>query len=83
MGQLGAAARCPFAKVTLLEQKHVVAAAGRVDGYANAGGAATDHNNVPGFGVCAKLAPHLVASHIKKLENTRINPDSLKLFPPI
>ena len=69
--QLGAAARCPFAEIALLEQQHVVAAAGRVNGHADAGRAATDDNHVPGLAVRANPTPHFVACHIEKLGSTR------------
>ena len=45
--ELGAAARRALAEVVLLEQQDVVAAAGRVDGDADAGGAAADDDHVP------------------------------------
>ena len=59
--ELGGAARRALAEIALLEQQHVVAARGRVDGHAHAGGAAADDHHVPGLGAGRAARPSISA----------------------
>ena len=64
MYQLGASARGPFAEVVLLQQQGVVAAARRVDGDADAGGAAADDDHVPRLVALVEARNHVGTKHV-------------------
>ena len=61
--ELGRAAGGPLPEVALLEQQHVVAAGGRVEGHTHAGGPAPDHDDVPGLARRERPLQHLRSVH--------------------
>ena len=76
--QFCAPTRCALAEITLLEQQHVITAAGCIDCNADTSRTSANDNNVPGFCVPANAAPHLSAIHIMKLGGVRKFESNLK-----
>ena len=63
VGELGAAAGCPFAEVGLLDEGDVVAARGSVHGDADSGCASADDEHVPWFAPVVQAGDHFTACH--------------------